>query len=131
MAYCLMNRSLALAPEGASGLLGTARAPYTNWQWKEMDQRIRHPKLLRLPDKRIIATVGLFDGKVRTSVCEFHPATGKFTELLELPTGGHAVATALAWHDGQLGMGLFPFRRRHRRTWRYESEDVQQLYRWH
>jgi hypothetical protein len=45
---------------------------------------------------------GLFDKKVRTALCEFHPVTGTFTELLELPTGGQAVATGLAWHDGHL-----------------------------
>jgi hypothetical protein len=100
MAYYLVTGPAGLVP---GGRLGTAKAPYEKWEWKELDQQVRHVKFLRLPDKRVIAAVGLHDDrKVRTSLCEFHPATGKFIELLELPAGKQAVATGLAWHDGHL-----------------------------
>lgn len=98
-AYCLVAGPTAAAP---SNWLGTARAPYRAWAWKKLDQGVRHPKFLRLPDKRVLATVGLHDRKPRTSLCQFHPATGKFTELLELPTGNQAVAAGLAWHEGHV-----------------------------
>lgn len=98
-AYCLMT---GYSKAGPTGLLGTAKAPYRIWDWKELDQRIRLPRFIRLPDKRILATVALYDGKARTSLCEVDPTTGKLTELLELPTGGQAVDTGLAWHDGHL-----------------------------
>lgn len=98
-AYCVVTGH---SKTGATGLLGVAEMPYQDWQWKELDQRIRLPKFLRLPDDRVLATVGLYDRKVRTSLCEFHPTTGKFTELLELPAGKQVVSTSLAWHDGHV-----------------------------
>ncbi|MCO6454776.1 MAG: hypothetical protein J5I93_05700 [Pirellulaceae bacterium] len=68
-----------------------------------LDQQVRRANFLCLPDKRVIATVGLYDGKkFRTCHCEFHPATGKFTELIELSTAELPVDTGLAWHDGHV-----------------------------
>ena len=101
-AYCLVTGPSGLT---AAGRLGTAKAPYKEWEWKELDQPVRHPRFLRLSDKRVIAAVGFHDRKARTSLCEFHPATGKFTELLELPAGNRAVSTGLAWHDGHVWVG--------------------------
>lgn len=98
-AYCLMTGGYSKA---LPGLLGTAKAPYKDWKWKVQEQPVRHPKFIRRPGKGVIATVGLFDGKTRTSLCEFNPANGKFTELLELPTGEQAVTTGLAWYDGHV-----------------------------
>jgi hypothetical protein len=99
-AYCLVT---GYSTAGPTGVLGTARAPYKAWAWKELDQRVRNARFLRLPDKRVIAAVGLYDQKkFRTALCEFHPVTGKFTELLELTTGKEAASTGLAWHDGHL-----------------------------
>lgn len=102
-AYCLITGPAGLVP---GGRLGTAKAPYKQWEWKELGQPIRHPRFLRLPDKRVVATVGLYDQKkFRTALCEFHPATGKFTELLELTTGKEPASTGLAWHDGHVWVG--------------------------
>lgn len=99
-AYCLVT---GYSTAGPTGVLGTAKAPYKAWAWKELDQRVRNARFLRLPDKRVVATVGLYDRKqFRTALCEFRPATGKFTELLELTTDKEAVSAGLAWHDGHV-----------------------------
>jgi hypothetical protein len=99
--YCLMGRT---GPNKAHriGYLATATAPYREWTWKEMAVEISDPNLLRLPDGRLFATVGLTEPKPRTALCEFGPPGGKLMELLELPTRGEMIDVGLAWHDEHL-----------------------------
>lgn len=79
MAYCLVT---GYSTAGPTGVLGTAKAPYKKWEWKKLDQQVRNARFLRLPDKRVVATVGLYEQKkFRTALCEFHPATGKAEEF--------------------------------------------------
>lgn len=118
--YCLMSRNNgSFVDDGVrKGFLGISKAPFTEWKWQEIDTRIKYPNLLQLPDKRIIATVGIVDQKNRNSLCELDPATGKLTELLEIPTGGNLMPVGLAsdrgdvWvsyqadHDGTLSVYL-------------------------
>jgi hypothetical protein len=102
-AYCLMSRTNAEGANAAQkGLLGVARPPHRNWEWKPVDQAISFPNLVRVSMNQIVAVVGLHDKKRRTSLCEFDLATGKFNELLEIPTGGGAVDAGLVFHDEHL-----------------------------
>lgn len=100
-AYCLMSRS-----DGGPGLnpawFSSATAPYAKWEWKEMDGKFDYPNFLRLPDKRVIAALGEGGKKSRTVIGEFDLKAGKFTEFLELPTGGQRLHAGLAAHDGHL-----------------------------
>jgi hypothetical protein len=101
--HCLMSRvDGTLRNPSRTALLGTAKPPFDKWEWKELESRIASPNLLRLPDKRIVAAVGLVDSTSRTSLCEFDPATGKLREFLKLPTSGRLVHSGLAAHDGHL-----------------------------
>ena len=70
--------------EGPISRLGTSKSPYEKWAWKDLNQRIRNARFLPLPDKRVIATAWMLKPAPRTSVCEFNPGTGVFTELLAL-----------------------------------------------
>lgn len=98
-AYCLMTGYSLAVP---TALLGTARVPYKAWEWKKLDQQVRNARFLRLPDKRVVATVWMHDRKPRTSLCEFDPKTGKFTELLELTAAKLPASTGLLWHDAHV-----------------------------
>lgn len=94
MGFCLMS--------GGQGMLGSSKQPYTNWKWQKLDKVIGCPNTIRLSDGQIIASVGLYDKKVRTSLCRVDTASGKLEEILELPTGGLAIKAGLATHDGHL-----------------------------
>jgi hypothetical protein len=99
-AYCLVT---GYSTAGPTGVLGTAKAPYKVWEWKKLDQQVRNARFLRLPDKRVMAAVGLYDKKqFRTSLCEFDAKAGRFTELLELTAAKLPASTGLAWHDGHV-----------------------------
>ncbi len=101
--YCLLRRD----GKAANGLIGMAKAPYTNWQWKDLGARIGGPHMIRLPDGRFVAAVRLYAGKVRTSLCWLEPRTGKFSEFLALPSGGDTSYAGLVWHEGLLWISYY------------------------
>lgn len=117
-AYCVISRqatnpipqSKELGRQFQTGLLGTADAPYTVWEWKSIDAPICVPNLLRLPDGRTIAAVGMSNKADRITLCEFDLSTGKLTEFLELPVPienliqarYHRQVVGLAHHEGNV-----------------------------
>ncbi len=102
-ALCLLRRD----GKPNTGLLGTAKPPYTEWVWKDLGVRIGGPNMVRLPDGRLVAVVRLSDKKVRTAVCTVDAAAGKLTEVLTLPSGGDTSYAGLVWHDGLLWVSYY------------------------
>lgn len=102
-ALCLLRRD---GPKG-TGLLGAAKAPYTDWAWRDSGVKIGGPHIIRLPDGRLIGGVRLYDGGARTSVVDLDEKTGKLTELLKLPSGGDTSYPGLVWHDGLLWISYY------------------------
>ena len=102
-AWCLLRR------DGTphTGLVGTARAPFTEWEWKDLGVRIGGPHMIRLPDGRFVAAVRLSDGKARTSLGWIDPDAGSFTEFLALPSGGDTSYAGLVPHDGLLWVSYY------------------------
>lgn len=84
--FCLLRRDPVWGPEFV-GLLGHSRAPFTDWQWQELDKRIGGPVML-MYQSRLLAVVRLYDEQVRTALVEIHPDTGVVQELLTLPSKG-------------------------------------------
>lgn len=93
-AYCLLRRD----GQPSSGLLGIAKPPYTQWEWKDLAKKIGGPHMIRLPDGRIVAAVRLYDGAVRTSLCWIDPDKGTLSEFLKLPSGGDTSYAGMVWH---------------------------------
>lgn len=95
---CLLRRD---GPKGTAQL-GTAKAPYTEWTWKDLGFKIGGPQLIRLPDGRIVAGGRLYDGGVHTGLLWVDAKEGRLSEFLKLPSGGDTSYPGLAWHDGLL-----------------------------
>lgn len=91
----------------SSGLLGVAKPPYREWEWKDVGQRIGGPHMLRLPDGRLIAAVRLYDDGWRTSLCWVNAETRKLDECLRLPSGGDTSYAGLVWHEGMLWVSYY------------------------
>jgi hypothetical protein len=82
--YCLLRRET----DDQAGQLGVSRPPYTKWTWKSVGQRIGGPKMVELPNGRLLAALRLHGGGEHTSVCWIDRTTGRLTEVLKLPSGG-------------------------------------------
>ncbi|MHC4398207.1 MAG: exo-alpha-sialidase [Planctomycetota bacterium] len=100
---CLLRRD----SHEATAHLGVARPPYTKWKWKDLGVRIGGPKMIQLPDGRLIAGVRLYDGKVRTGLCRIDVEKGTLREILTLPSGGDTSYPGLVWHEGVLWMSYY------------------------
>lgn len=102
-AYCLLRRD----GNPSTGLLGIAKAPFTDWEWKDLKTKLGGPHMIRLPDGRFLAAVRLYDKKVRTSLCWIDAEAGSLREFLELPSGGDTSYAGLVLHDGLLWVSYY------------------------
>lgn len=102
-ALCLLRRD----GNPASGKLGVAKPPYTDWEWKDLGVKIGGPQMIRLPDGRLVAAVRLYDGKVRTSLAWIDADTAKLTEFLPLPSGGDSSYAGLVFEGGLLWVSYY------------------------
>ena len=91
----------------SSGFLGRSRPPYVEWTWKPLDRRIGGPHLIRLPDRRWIAAVRLYDAPVRTALCWLDPERGTLTEALGLPSGGDCSYAGMVWRQDRLWVSYY------------------------
>jgi hypothetical protein len=100
---CLLRRDAGKK----TGQLGVSKPPYKEWTWKDLGVQIGGPALTRLPDGTLIATVRLYDKKVRTAVCVLDATTGKLTEAVALPSGGDTSYAGMVWHDDKLWVSYY------------------------
>jgi hypothetical protein len=102
-ALCLLRRD----GKGAMALLGTAKAPYEEWTWKDLGIKVGGPQLLLLPDGRIVASGRLYSGGAHTGLFWLDPKEGKATEFLKLPSGGDTSYPGLIFHEGLLWVSYY------------------------
>jgi hypothetical protein len=103
LCYCLLRRDAGTK----TGLLGVSSPPYEKWVWKDLGKQFGGPSLMRLPDGRLLATVRLYDTKVRTSLCWIDAESGKLTEFLPLPSGGDTSYAGMVLNDGMLWVSYY------------------------
>ncbi len=87
--------------------LGTAKAPYTDWTFRDSNARIGGPEMIQFPDGRILAATRLYDKRARTSLSWLDPKTAKLTEVLELPSGGDTSYAGMVLHEGVLWVSYY------------------------
>ncbi len=94
-ARCLLR----MDGEGATGQIGSAASPYTDWEWRDLGVKIGGPNMIRLPDGRWVVCARLYDERVRTSLLWLDMERAGLTEALELPSGGDTSYSGMVWHD--------------------------------
>jgi len=102
-AYCLLRCD----GKHKTGRLGISQPPYTIWKWKDLGVQIGGPQLICLPNDQLVATVRLYDGGPRTSLCLINPHSGKLTEKLALPSGGDTSYAGIVRHDNMLWISYY------------------------
>ncbi len=87
--------------------LGTAKAPYTDWTWRDLNLRIGGPNMIQLSDGRILAATRLYNGGTRTSLSWLDPEKATLTEVLKLPSGGDTSYAGMVMHEGLLWVSYY------------------------
>lgn len=102
-AMCLIRRD----GNPNSAMLGVAKPPFTQWQWKDLGVYIGGPQLIQLPTGRLLVGGRSRDGAAKTALWEVHPDQAKVTNLATLPSGGDTSYPGLVYHDDQLWMSYY------------------------
>jgi len=102
-ALCLLRHESG----NRKGQIGVAKPPYTDWTFRDINQRIGGPNMIRLSDGRILAATRLYDGGARTSLSWLDPDKGTLTEVLKLPSGGDTSYPGMVMHEGQLWVSYY------------------------
>jgi hypothetical protein len=100
---CLLRRD----GKPNTAMLGTARPPYTKWTWRDLGKRIGGPRMIRLPDGRLLAAGRRYEGGARTSLMWVDPAKATLREFLRLPSGGDTSYGGLVMHEGLLWVSYY------------------------
>jgi hypothetical protein len=88
----------------AGNAIGQAKAPYTEWSWKNT-LNPGGPDMIYLPDGRLV--VGCRSGWGTTKLFDINPDSGKTKELLSLPSRSDCSYPGLVWHDGLLWISYY------------------------
>lgn len=72
-----------------NGYVGTSRAPYRDWAWKELNARLGGPNFVALPSGKLLAATRgyLADDAYDTHLARL-TTDGRLTRILALPSGG-------------------------------------------
>jgi hypothetical protein len=85
--------------------IGTSRAPYRHWQWREASHRVGGPNFIALPDGRLWLAGRAYPGGAKTVLARL--TRDDYDPLLTLPSGGDTSYPGLVWHRGLLWMSYY------------------------
>ncbi|UUO07844.1 exo-alpha-sialidase [Blastopirellula sp. J2-11] len=102
-ALCLIRRD----GDPSDALLGTSKAPYTDWTWKSVGEYVGGPQMIQLEDGRFIVGGRKKIGGSKTQLWRLDPTTAKLTKLATLPSGGDNSYPGLVFQDGKLWVSYF------------------------
>lgn len=89
------------------GWIGTSKAPYKEWTYRPVGQRVGGPNFVVLPDGRLIAATRKYKPPVQTILAMLDADTGKLTELLTLPSGGDTSYAGLVVEGDKLWVSYY------------------------
>jgi len=92
--------------ENQQSQLGISPAPYTEWTWKEIPQRLGGPDLIQLPGGEWILGTRIY-GTQPATVLHRMTLDGSLTELVRFPSGGDTSYPGLLLVDDQLWVSYY------------------------
>lgn len=110
-AVALVRRDSTKDLPDKTAMMGVAKPPYKEWEWKDTGTPIGSPVLVELPSHRILACVRLLDGHPRAALCQLDAQSAKLTELVALPPmgdkPGNVAYPGMVWRDGNLYISYY------------------------
>lgn len=101
----LVRREGDSADGNAFAWIGSSRAPYTDWTWKESKLRLGGPNFIMLPNGAWWAGGRNYEGGPKTVLARMTRDT--IEPVLTLPSGGDNSYPGLVWHDDRLWMSYY------------------------
>jgi hypothetical protein len=96
---CVVHRH---EESGGHALLGTSKPPYTEWTWKDLGRFIGGPNLLHLPSGQWLVGGRCIEKPVRLQLGQLDVAQGRYTPVLDLPSGGDCSYPGFLLHRNRL-----------------------------
>ena len=70
------------------GMIGTSRAPYTDWTWEKLDFRLGGPNFEMFPIDKILIATRRYSEEGNYTALMMGKKGEEFTEVMRLPSGG-------------------------------------------
>ncbi|MBI2441018.1 MAG: hypothetical protein HYV35_06560 [Lentisphaerae bacterium] len=92
-------------------VLGTARAPYTVWQWRKTDWAVGGPKLLALADGTLLLAsrrwLSADWSDQRLDLCRVNLQSARFEPVVTFVSGGDSCYAGMVEHAGKLAIAYY------------------------
>lgn len=92
--------------ESGNGWLGSAKPPFKEWTYKELNYKLGGPNFIELPDGSLVAGTREYAPKKATTLITRLTPTA-LEPLLTLPSGGDTSYPGLVWHDHLLWVSYY------------------------
>ena len=89
------------------GMVGVAGAPYVDWTWKEINQRVGGPNFIQLKNGVLVAGGRKYGPGGARTILAVLGLDGAYEELIEFPSGGDTSYPGLVEHDGKLWVSYY------------------------
>jgi len=88
-----------------NALIGSAKPPYTEWEWKDCGYQVGGPDFLQTPDGKFWASGRNYVNGVDTVIASMTP--DHYEPVLHLPSGGDCSYPGMVYHDGLLWVSYY------------------------
>ena len=70
------------------GMMGTSKAPYTDWNWKKLDFQLGGPNFEVIPIDKILLATRMYSDEGNYTALLMGKKDEPFHEVMKLPSGG-------------------------------------------
>jgi hypothetical protein len=103
--FCLQRRDGGESENSA--LLGTSKAPYTEWKWHDLKIYFGGPNFIQVPSGQWIAAGRTLTDGPKTELALLDVEQKSLHPILRLPSGGDTSYPGLVWHDDFLWVSYY------------------------
>jgi hypothetical protein len=103
--FCLQRRDGSESENSA--LLGTSKAPYTDWQWHDLKIFFGGPNFIQIPSGQWIAAGRTLTVGPKTELALLDVEQKALQPILQLPSGGDTSYPGLVWRDDFLWVSYY------------------------
>ena len=93
--------------ETGNAELGSAPAPYTDWQWNDLGIRAGGPEMIVLPNEKLLFGHRLYEQSGASTVLSVQNKDGKLRVIARFPSRGDTSYPGFVVHNGKLWVSYY------------------------